>query len=57
MAEAVCVVAGQLGAVGPDEFLSHERDEPLVDGSVAVGQRGYGSAVERSSFDRSALEH
>jgi len=57
VAEAVRVVAGQLSAVGPNELLTDERDEPLVDGSVAVGERSDRSAVKGASLDGTALEH
>ena len=57
MPEAVGVVAGQLRAVGPDELLPHQRDEPLVDVAVAVCQRRDRAAVEDAALDRAALEH
>ena len=51
MPKTVGVLVRELGPVGPDEFLADERDEPLVDASVAVGERDDSAAVEGADFE------
>ena len=57
VAEAVAVVARELGAVGPDELVAHERGEPGRDLRLLGGERLDGAAVEDLTLDRAALEH
>ena len=57
MAEAVAVVAGELGAVGADELVAHERGEPGRDLRLLGRQRLHGAAMEDLALDRASLEH
>ena len=57
VAEAEGVLARELGAVGADELLAHERDQPLAPLRLAVAERLDGAAVEDLALDGAALEH
>ena len=57
VAEAVAVVAGELGAVGTDELVADERGEPGRDLRLLGGERLHGAAVEDLALDRAAFEH
>ena len=57
VAEAIAVVAGELGAVGTDELAAHERGEPGRDLRLLRGERLHAAAVEDLAFDGAALEH
>ena len=57
VAEAVAVVAGELGAVGTDELAPHECCEPGRDLRLLGSERLHAAAVEDLALDGAALEH
>ena len=57
VAEAEAVLAGELGLVGPDQLLAHERGQARSHLGLGRGERLDGAAVEDLALDRAPLEH
>ena len=57
VAEAVAVLAGELGAVGTDQLAAHECGESGRDLRLLGSECLHGAAVEDLAFDRAALQH
>ena len=57
VAEAEPVFADELGPVGPDQLLAHERSEARGYLGLLGCERLHGAAVEDLALDRASLEH
>src|SRR5437763_510098 len=57
MAEAVGVITRQLRPLRTHELFAHESDQPLVDGTIAVEERGYGATMEDAALDGAPLQY
>ena len=57
--EAEAVVAGEVGAIGTNELLAHEREQARADlGPLGAGQKLCDcTSVKASAFDRGPLDH
>ena len=57
VAEAVAVVARELGAVGADQLAAHEPGQPGRHLRLLGGERLHGAAMEDLALDGASLEH